>query len=262
MCEAPPRALSGNQASDRDAGVGIQIEESDKQEEKEKEGILGGQVRGVSPGAVSPEMEKVYQDSNVHTEENEGSQEQMLSPQVRRQPPPPPPYFERGKLEKHKGEVTFQSIVSGEWREKGMMKCEMEKERYSDLVQIKEYRVSENHSGCQCSQGRRKRRIVKNRRTDESEVVDESEVKLEAIKESDEEEAKACVCIVQENSRNEGTGTTKAYVDSGASAHMFNSISLFEKINEEKRVKLTTACDKEKTACTGELRSLNQGQGV
>ncbi len=102
-------------------------------------------------------------------------------------------------------------------------------------------------------------------------MVDESEVKLEAIKESDEEEAKACVCIVQENSRNEGTGmvllsqteidhTTKAYVDSGASAHMFNSISLFEKINEEKRVKLTTACDKEKTACTGELRPLNQGQ--
>ena len=56
------------------------------------------------------------------------------------------------------------------------------------------------------------------------------------------------MCIVQENSRNEGTGmvllsqteidhTTKAYVDSGASAHMFNSISLFEKITNRNNMK-------------------------
>jgi len=147
-----------------------------------------------------------------------------------------------------------------------MMKCEMEKERHSDLVQIKSREYQRTTRGA--SQGRRKRRIEKNRRTDESEVVDESKMKLGVIKESDEEEeAKACVYCARGN---EGTGmvllsqteidhTTKAYVDSGASAHMFNSISLFEKINEEKRVKLTTACDK-KTACTGELRPLNQGQ--
>jgi len=61
-----------------------------------------------------------------------------------------------------------------------MMKCEMEKERHSDLVQIKELEYQRTTRG-QCSQGRRKRRIVKNRRTDER-----------------EEEAKACVYCARE----------------------------------------------------------------
>jgi len=79
---------------------------------KRKQRVFRGQVRGVNPGVASTVMEKVYHDSNVHTKENEVSQEQIPPPQVRRQPPPPPPYFERGKLNTRGGHIS----VDSEWR--------------------------------------------------------------------------------------------------------------------------------------------------
>ena len=143
----------------------------------------------------------------------------------------------------------------------------------ADGVQIKELRMLEDHSGCQCSKAKCSKMII-NRVKGEKEVIERDRTKLESIcEEEGKEEVRANVCIARENFRENvqetATGllsqtkakhSTKAYIDSGASTHMFNSQNMFQSINEEKKVQLITACERGNKACVGELKRLSQNE--